>query len=69
MDAGSIGARIREERKAKDVSQATLARLCGVKPVSAWRWETGRIVPSLRRLQAVADVLGIHLSRLVVGDS
>lgn len=64
----SIGGRIRAARLDRDMSQAALARSVGVKPVSAWRWETGRIVPSVKRLEAICAVLHISLDRLVTSE-
>lgn len=69
MDGTSIGERIRGYREQREISQAGLARLLGVKAVSAWRWESGRVVPSLRRLRAISEVLGVSLSALVEGSS
>jgi len=63
----TIGVRIRAARVDRAISQAALARLVGVNTVSAWRWETGRIVPSVRRLQTICDALGISVAQLLRG--
>lgn len=65
MIAQHVGERIRLYRRQRELSQGDLARLLGVDKVSAWRWETGRATPSLRRLQAICAALEITLTQLV----
>lgn len=65
MMGGTIGERIRMYRAETGLSQAQLARALGVKPISAWRWETGRIVPPVWRLRLISEVLGIPISALL----
>lgn len=65
MLGGTIGERIRMYRNETGLSQAELARAVGAKPISAWRWETGRITPPLWRLRLICEVLGVPLTALL----
>jgi transcriptional regulator with XRE-family HTH domain len=59
-----IGARLREERKARNLSQADLERRCGL-PRCRLSWlENGRAIPTLETLEKISDALEIHLHRL-----
>jgi transcriptional regulator with XRE-family HTH domain len=57
-----VGARIRELRAKKGLSQKDLARELGVSHVTVGRWEHGTREISLTMLARVADVLGVELS-------
>src|SRR5688572_25304008 len=67
-----IGQRIAERRKLFGFSQARLAEALGVEPETISRLETGRSMPSLATLEAIAGALQIHvgdLFRLRASDS
>ena len=47
------------------MSQADLARRCGVSPPTVTNWLAGKRTPSYVRLQAIADACGVSMERLV----
>lgn len=67
--ARALGRRIRQARTAKGMKQCELARRCGVLSTTAWRWEDGRIIPTLLRLQRISAETGADLGWLVGGDA
>ena len=52
------GIQLKECRKAKGMSQATLSRLLGVTQQAVGKWETGRSNPDPEMLVRLAEVLG-----------
>jgi transcriptional regulator with XRE-family HTH domain len=60
-----IGERVRAVRKAKRLSQETLAELSGLHPVFISRVEGGKVRASLCSYAAIADALGMPLTELV----
>ena len=63
-----VGARIREQRKAKNLSQSDLEKRSGM-PRCRISWlEHGRAVPTLDTLQRIADALEIPVHRLLSED-
>ena len=52
------GIQLKECRKAKGMSQATLSRLLGVTQQAVGKWETGRSNPDPDMLVRLAEVLG-----------
>ena len=64
----NVGARIREERKAKGFSQADLEKRSGL-PRCRISWlEHGRAVPTLETLERIADGLGIPVHVLLIEE-
>ncbi|MDH7973711.1 LexA family transcriptional regulator [Sphingomonas sp. AR_OL41] len=49
-----------EHRKAKKLSQATLAEMLGVEQPTVQRWEAGTRQPDLGQIGALADALGVE---------
>jgi len=60
-----LGERIREIRKAKNMTQAELAHAIGKDQQSIQRLEAGKINPSYVYLREVATGLGTQLKELV----
>jgi transcriptional regulator with XRE-family HTH domain len=59
-----IGARLREERIARNLSQGDVERRCGL-PRCRLSWlENGRAIPMLETLEKISDALEIPLHRL-----
>jgi transcriptional regulator with XRE-family HTH domain len=59
-----IAARLREERIARNLSQADVERRCGL-PRCRLSWlENGRAIPTLETLEKISDALEIPLYRL-----
>jgi transcriptional regulator with XRE-family HTH domain len=56
-----LGARIKELRKAKKLSQEELAELIGIEPRHMSRLEVGKSYPSLDRLERIAKALDADL--------
>lgn len=57
--------RIRELRKAKNLSQEQLAEAMGVSTASVSKWETGQSLPELPTLVELADFFEISIDALV----
>lgn len=62
MEDNILGAKIRETRKAKGLSQLEFARLCGISSPYMNKIELGRNLPSLKFIKSIALVLGTDLS-------
>ncbi|MEW6417237.1 MAG: helix-turn-helix transcriptional regulator [Nitrospirota bacterium] len=56
-----LGARIKELRKAKRLSQSQLSESIGIDPKHLSRIEVGNSYPSLDRLERMAEVLGVDI--------
>lgn len=63
--AARVGAKVREVRAERGVSQAELARRIGIIPQNLARLEMGRHVPSLDVLLKIARALEVSMDRLV----
>lgn len=68
IDYVSIGHRIREIRKAKRLSQATLAEISDVEPSYISHIERGATKASLITLIRIANALEVTLDELVYGS-
>lgn len=60
----TIGEKIRELRKAKDWSKQRLADELTTHRNTIYRWETGRIEPSIFNCILLADVFDVTLDEL-----
>ena len=60
--AVEVGARIKEIRTKKGISQTELAKLVGVTPSTISQVESNVIFPSLPALMKMAEVLSVHVS-------
>ena len=60
--------RIKSTRELLGLSQAELARRCGLTRQVICGWETGGRQPSLESLLVVAGVLGCTVDELIVKD-
>src|SRR6267154_1350512 len=64
----NVGARLRTERKAQNLSQADLERRTGL-PRCRISWlENGRAIPTLETLEKISDALDIPLRQLFEED-
>src|SRR3954465_9634727 len=50
--------------KNRGLSQAELARAVGVADAQVSRWRRGQVVPTVRYLQQIADVIGVQRTTL-----
>lgn len=62
------GRRIAKAREDKGLNQSELARRLGVTPQSVQAWESGKNVPRNQKLSSIAEVLGVSVGYLLVGD-
>jgi transcriptional regulator with XRE-family HTH domain len=65
---GEFAAWLDATMKHRGLTQAELARAVGVADAQISRWRRGQVVPTLRYLQQIADVMGVQrvtLDRLV----
>jgi transcriptional regulator with XRE-family HTH domain len=60
-----MGSRIRRLRKAKDMSQAELAKRAKLTRVYVTRLEAGQQDPSLSTINALAKALGVPVTELL----
>jgi len=65
LGVGQLGQRLAQIRKRQGMSQAELAELCGVDPVTVSRWETGTRVPDLHAVIRLTQALGVGLDVIV----
>lgn len=66
--AVEIGARIRAQRAAREMTGRSLAKAVGVPPTTVTVWERGRVVPGGRSLVLLARALGCRVSALLPDD-
>jgi len=64
-----LGARIRELRKQRSLSQRGLASLMGVPRTYISKIETGRAVPSLASMERLAAALRVRITALLLDSS
>ena len=58
----SIGSRIAKYRKAKNLTQETLANQMGVSAQAVSKWETDNSCPDISALPQLCKILGISLT-------
>ena len=56
----SIGEQIISARKARNMTQETLAKLMFVSRPTVSRWETDSVTPNAQALQRLSEVLGVR---------
>lgn len=59
-----LGRRIRQERKARGLTQQQLAELVGMDTGHLSRVEHGKAVPSINAVKKIADALGLPIARV-----
>lgn len=68
MDYSKIGNFIMNERKAKQLTQAGLARLLFVSEKTISKWEKGRGLPDTNILPKLCEIFNISLNELLNGE-
>lgn len=63
----SVGVRIRNQREARKMSQAQLAKQVGLSSAAIWNWETKGRVPRPQALAKVAEALNVSEEYLAEG--
>lgn len=64
----TVGARIKEARLAKNMTQAELAEQLGVTYQNIGQWENGKRTPRLETLEKIAEALGISMEWFIYQD-
>lgn len=59
-----IGQQISAARKTKKITQGELAKLLGIRQATLSQLERGSVNPSYLRLEAIAEALGVPLSKI-----
>ncbi len=68
MDSKSLGAVIAKLRKQNGWTQATLAEKLGISNKSVSKWESGNGYPDITLLPVMADLFGVSIDRLMLGE-
>lgn len=68
MDQGKIGKFISTMRKQRGMTQEQLGEKLGVTNKTISRWETGKYMPDIDKLQELSSVLGISIDELLAGE-
>ena len=68
MDQEKIGRFICTMRKQQGMTQEQLGERLGVTNKTVSRWETGKYMPDLDKLQELSAILGISINELLAGE-
>ena len=68
MPPHAVGRRVKALRKQLGITQQELAKRCEITENYITQIESGRKVPSLKRLGRIAEELGVHTSTLLADD-
>ena len=61
----TLGTKIRELRKARNLSQETLAQILGVSFQAVSKWENGTTMPDVMMIPAIASFFNVSTDGLV----
>lgn len=68
MDSKKIGAFIQEKRTDAKMTQEELANKIKVTNKTVSKWETGKEMPCVEKLEPLARILGVSISELLSGQ-
>ena len=68
MDQEKIGTFICTIRKQQGLTQEQLGERLGVTNKTVSRWETGKYMPDIDKLQELSAILGISINELLAGE-
>jgi len=68
MDNIKIGEFIQRQRKEKGMTQTELAQKLTVTNKAVSKWETGKGMPDIYLIEALADTLGVSITELIKGE-
>ena len=68
MDAKKIGAFIAEKRRDKKMTQMQMGEHLGVTAKTISRWENGNYMPDIALLIPIAELLGVTVNELLMGE-
>ena len=63
-----LARRIGTLRRQRGLTQSALSEMLGVTVQAVSKWETGRALPELSRIDELADILGVEVTYLLRGD-
>lgn len=67
LTSNSIGSKIADARKKKNLSQAELAQQVSISAQAVGKWERGESMPDIITLNRVAEILGVDLNYFADG--
>ena len=68
MNQEKIGAFIADVRKKQGMSQKQLADMVGVTDKSVSKWETGKSLPEISKMESLCEALHININELLSGE-
>ncbi len=68
MDQEKVGRFIGSERKKLGITQEQLGEMLGVTNKTISRWETGRYMPDIDKLQELSSILCVSVNELLSGE-
>lgn len=68
MNQEKIGAFIADMRKKQGMSQKQLADVVGVTDKSVSKWETGKSLPEISKMESLCEALHININELLSGE-
>lgn len=68
MNQEKIGAFIADMRKSQGMSQKELADMVGVTDKSVSKWETGKSLPEISKMESLCEILHISMNELLCGE-
>lgn len=69
MNSKKIGAFIQEKRIDAKITQEELAKKMHVSIATFDKWEKGKVLPDIKKLEKLAIVLGISIVEMLSGDT
>ena len=68
MDSRSVGICIAKLRKQNKMTQAELGEMLGVSDKAVSKWESGQGYPDIRYMPMLAEIFGVTIDHLMVGE-
>lgn len=68
MNQEKIGAFVADMRKKQGMSQKQLADMVGVTDKSVSKWETGKSLPDISKMESLCEALHININELLSGE-
>ena len=69
IETKQVGERISRLRQKQGLTQIALAEKLGVTSQAISKWERGQSFPDVSRLDELAELLGVAVAYLLMGDS
>lgn len=68
FDIVEVGARIRDRRKERGLTQDELAEIIRVSPQAVSKWERGLAVPEISNLKEISRIFGVSVDYLIANE-